>query len=111
MTSPKGSCKTPNVNIHRASQYLRNKGVKTAYIFGSGRCTPDPRHDLDIAVALPPTRRNIKKFNDATDYGIDLFLIKDNILYSVGHDDFLYTDEGDPQDLEEVEAKKFKVRS
>lgn len=106
------TCKIPAVNIRRASDYLQKKGVKTAYIFGSGRCKPNPRHDLDIAVDLPPTRQNKRKFDDATAHGIDLFLIDESeSLFSVGCNDTLYTDEGDLQDLEAVEALKFKVKT
>ena len=105
-------CKIPAVNIRRASEYLKTKGVKTAYVFGSGRCTPNPKHDLDIAVNLPPTRQNKKKFDDATEFGIDLCLVdRDDSLFSVGSDDTLYTDDGDLQDLDAVEAIKFKVKS
>jgi predicted nucleotidyltransferase len=48
--------KIPYANIRKASQYLEQKGVKTAFIFGSGLKVANPRHDLDIAVDLPPMK-------------------------------------------------------
>ena len=101
----------PRTNLKKASEYLGKKGIQSAYMFGSSLRVPDPVHDLDVAVDLPPTKKNKKKFEDATDHGIDLFLLGDiDELYSVGMDDFLYTDEGKLQDLETVGARKFKVK-
>lgn len=100
----------PKANINRAGKYLSKKGVSEAYIFGSGLRKVNPEHDLDIAVDLPPTAKNKRRFRDATNYGIDLFLLDDSDeLYSTGMDDYLYTDEGDLQDLEDVKARKFSV--
>ena len=101
----------PRQNIVWASKYLAKKGVRSAYMFGSGLRVPNPSHDLDIAVDLPPTPENRRKFEDAASYGIDLFLLGPlNELFSVGLDDYLYTDKGELQDLESVGARKFKVR-
>lgn len=99
----------PYVNRRKASNYLKQKGVETAFIFGSGLKVANPKHDLDIAVDLPPTKKNKETFSDATEHGIDLFLIETETLFSVGCDDFLYTDGGDLQDLESVKAKRFHV--
>ena len=101
----------PRQNIRWASKYLAKKGVRSAYMFGSGLRVPNPAHDLDIAVDLPPTVENRRKFEDAASYGIDLFLLGPlNELFSVGLDDYLYTDKGELQDLESVGACKFKVK-
>ena len=101
----------PKINIKRACLYLSTKGVRQAYMFGSGLKIKDPSHDLDIAVDVPPTEENKNKFEDATAYGIDLFLLGPiDELFSTGLDDWLYTDKGDLQDLEEVNAKKFRCK-
>ena len=104
----------PSSNVQRASRYLHGKGVKSAFMFGSGLKVANPTHDLDVAVPLPPNAQNKRKFADASDEGIDLFLLENGdpengSLYSVGCGDFLYTDEGELQGLEEVGAKKFSI--
>jgi predicted nucleotidyltransferase len=104
----------PYANVQRASRYLQRKGVKSAFMFGSGLKVANPKHDLDVAVSLPFNAQNKRKFADASDEGIDLFLLENGdsengSLYSVGCGDFLYTDEGELQGLEEVGAKKFSI--
>jgi hypothetical protein len=99
------------VNVRRAAKYLKPKGVETAYIFGSGLKTANPKHDLDVVVDLLPTARNKRKFQDATDHGIDLCLLyQAELLFSVGNDEYLYTDNGDFQGLDDVKAKKIEIR-
>ena len=110
MSYGKRSRKLPYANVRRASHYLAKKGVKEAYIFGSGLKRGNPKHDLDIVVDVPPSSKNKRKFDDATDYGIDLFLLDpSDFLFSVGLNEFLYDDNGELRDLEDVKARRFSV--
>lgn len=98
-------------NVERVKGYLRSKRVYSGYIFGSALKKSNPQHDIDVAVNLKPTRRNVRRFEDATKHGIDLFLLgRGGTLYSTGLDEVLYTDKGMPQDLESVGAKPFRIR-
>jgi len=97
----------PKENIDAACRYLSKKGIYDAYFFGSGLRIVST-HDLDIAVDLLPTEENKKRFEDCTDYGIDLFLLDEvDSLFSVSLDDYLYSDEGELQGLESVGAVRF----
>jgi len=110
MSYGKRSRKLPYANVRRASHYLIKKGVKEAYIFGSGLKRGNLKHDLDIVVDVLPSSKNKRKFDDAIDYGIDLFLLDpSDFLFSVGLNEFLYDDNGELRDLEDVKARRFSV--